>query len=156
MTSTTHADITINPDEAESASQVIWRAVQYLQDILKEDEEGSSSLPLPTSFTLSDLRRIAANLATDPTVDSQLYTADRPTPSFYHVFGGPFTFLRDGTPFTEFTYFTYGPTYMPGNSDVRSQGYPFQGTTFPYLGSFDHDPTDDERASLKPVTVMEK
>lgn len=144
----THADLVINENQAESASQVLWRAVAYITAIT--DPTTESPAPDPEDFTLSDLRRIAANLALDPTADSQLFTVDRPQPTFWHVYGALYEFTRDGEPFIDFTFMTYGPTYMPGNSDVRTQGYPFQGTTFPYLATFDHEPTDAERQALRP------
>lgn len=142
---TAHADLVINENQAESASQVLWRTVAYITRIT-EAHEGIE----PEDFTLSDLRRIAANLATDPTQDSQLFTADRPVPSYWHVYGGPKEWLQDDVPTVKFTKFAYGPTYMPGNSDVRAQGYPFQGDTFPYITTFTHEPTQDELNELIP------
>lgn len=141
----THADLVINENQAESASQVLWRTVAYITKLIDAQEAHE-----PEDFTLSDLRRIAANLATDPTQDSQLFTADRPTPSFWHVYGGLKDWMQDDSQITKFTHFTYGPTFMPGNSDVREQGYPFQGDTFPYLATFTHEPTPEEINEITP------
>lgn len=68
---------------------------------------------------------------------------------YWHVFGGPIAGATRGA--NNFALVTAGPVTSPATSRVTETSLPgTQGETFTYLGTFTHDPSDQDLSSLKP------
>lgn len=74
---------------------------------------------------------------------------DAARPNHWHVFGGPLADSKGGS--KNFPHFTYGPVSKAADDQLRAMTIAGEhGETFRYLGSFDHDPTDEDLRSLRP------
>lgn len=77
-------------------------------------------------------------------------TTGQGRPLYWHVFGAPLAGTKGSS--KNHPQITAGPVTRPADSEVMNTT--IQGsdgvTTFVYLGTFDHDPSDHELRSLRP------